>query len=179
VASADLIVTGELGGITQQTTFAGYDSYGNLIPVVTVTDQVPLSISTPVPTRHPPLEIPITDQELVNVDQVIRDCDEVIGEATVEVRSLANPPATQVIATDEASEYPFGQEGDYRLFFLSKNPDGETYSVRYGPCGRLAVDDTEATCSDGDRTQLAFMEGVSVANFVHAVETESASQACP
>jgi len=175
VAVSDIIVEAEVGPTAYRTVFAGYNAQGTLIVPSSPT---PPSISA---TALPAFQMPLTDYTINDVANTIRDCDGVVATpGALRVRMIGDPPSgASAIATDNASEYPIGQENDARLFFLSKNPDNSTYGLYFGPCSRVAFDWGVVTCSDGLRRQLSFMEDVTVEEFTDAVATEVAQQSCP
>jgi hypothetical protein len=173
VASADVIVNAHVGSLAYQTLMAGYNSEGTLIPASTATGSY-------MATAGPALALAIADYVIEDFDKVIRDCSGLAATpGAVSLRMPGDPPTgTAEVGTDTASAYPMGSTGNRFLFFFSRNPDG-TYGLRYGPCSRLAVDGAEVTCSNGDRTQLPFMENLSVAEFMDEVEDGSTEQGCP
>jgi hypothetical protein len=175
VASSHVIVKAEVGPTAYRTMFAGYNAQGTLIPPATETPQ---SVNA---TTLPPYRFPITDYTINDVVVTLRDCDGIVATpGALKVRMLGDPPSgANPVATDNASDYPIGQENDYRLFFLTRNPDNTTYGLRHGPCSRLTLDGAEVTCSDGARTQLPFMQGLTVQQFTDTIATEVARQNCP
>ena len=56
--------------------------------------------------------------------------------------------------------------GDSRLFVLSKNPDGATYGLQFGPYSRFKVDSNVVVYSDLAHSEVKFARGISPADFI-------------
>lgn len=164
VASADIIVIGELDSIVKSSTFTGYNAYGTAIPVPTWTT----TIIQPTHTPRPYNAVPFTDF-FIDDSEIIKDDAPSNPLILRRLRSLLSN-ATQV-AVDIVSDYPMGQVGEEYLFFLNTNPDS-TYGLRHGPWDRLIISGEEVTYSDGDQTPVPFASGMTPSEFVQAVRDE-------
>jgi hypothetical protein len=163
----DIIVVAELGQVKSQLAFFGYNSQGTMVSPATVAPAAQGATSVP------PRSLPLTDYYVDSITDVILDDGTIQAEEDVILRMPGLTPAAGTPRSlDSASWYPMGETGDYRMFFLHALPDGAAYSLRHGPCSRVRMDETFVTCSDGDKTTLPFMEGVTPAEFVTMVEDE-------
>jgi hypothetical protein len=163
----DIIVVAELGPVQGTLAFFGYNSQGTMIPPMTVT-----STGTGA-TDAPPLSLPLTDFLIDPISEVILDDGTIGAEDDVILRMPGLIPPTGAPQTrDDASWYPMGHEGDFRMFFLDLLPDGAAYSLRHGPCSRVIMDEAYVHCSDGDKTTLPFMDGLTPSEFIDLVREE-------
>lgn len=142
VKSAHVIVVGRVGPVVREGRFLGYGERGRL------------KVAPP-SRNHPDLNWPYVDQR-IEVDRVLSDDGRVASGKPLILRMPGFTTATdaETARWDAASEYPLSRWGDRRLFFLTQNPDGETYGLRFGSLSRLVIDGRVVTSSDGDRSPL-------------------------
>lgn len=142
VRSADLIVIGTVGPIVNEGVFEGYDRDGNLIQ----------------PDNFDVNNLSIHDTALPFVDYII-DVQEILkgnGTSALDKPIILRMPGKRTGEIVVSAEYPMSVSGDHHIFFLSQNPDGQSYGLYYGARSRLVVDERIVTYSDGRRTPVTF-----------------------
>lgn len=143
VNHADLIIIGTITTITQEGYFQGYDENGNFKPAAhfAYSEEAPVNPN-----------IPFVDYA-INVEQVI------LNDGTIKINQPVIVRATGINVNNEKQNKPqneLASLGERRLFFLSQNPDGETYGPYYGAFGRLIIDGDIVTFSDINQTPVVF-----------------------
>lgn len=145
-SSSNVIVVGKVGPVVAQGTFGGYDEKGNMIGT---------------PTQDIP-PVGYVDYE-VKVESVMKDDGTLVNNKRLILRMNADRGSKPI----DAEEYfPASATGDHHLFFLTMNPDKQTYGFHYGPWSRLMIDGQTISYSDGKRSEVKFAKGVKPADFV-------------
>lgn len=156
--------------------------HSSLIVVASYQDIVALGtevLVTPDPTptlggvaafTPPPLQVAgVVGTNLV-VSSVIKSNGNVSPSQSIAYRVYGAIPASPTeIAIDLSAGFPhiWPVDTDFLVFLDGESP----YYLPYGACGRILLEN-DISCSDGDRTVLPFMTGLSAQEFIDAVEDE-------
>ena len=110
----------------------------------------------------------------VTVETVIKNSGSISPSQSIWFHILGLVPgSTSPAVQDAESAFPkLWPQGTDFLMFLDALPGTSDYYLPYGACGRLLLDGDTAACSDGARTVLPFMTGLSGEEFIEAVEDE-------
>jgi hypothetical protein len=163
VKSSDVIVVGTIGQVVQQGYFAGYDETTGAVLIRNPLASKPVLLAGPTSTPDPSL--PYTDFEIL-IEKGIRDDGRIRSGKPLVLRMLGRPTD----GADPDSPYPMSKTGDRHLFFLTRNPDKESYGLVYGPYSRLNITGPVVTASDGKRDSLPFAQDLSPSKFMSLVE---------
>lgn len=136
---ADVIIIGAVASVVAQGSFAGYDEGGNLLH-----------------TTDPNLahaDLAFTDYAMT-VEQVLLDDGALQAGKPLVVRIVEQSTNAAQPSARQTPYLPLSSIGDRHLWLLSRNPDQQTYGLRYGPWSRLVVDGPIVVLSDGQQTPV-------------------------
>jgi hypothetical protein len=140
---------------------------------VEATDQPTVTFATALPSGGPADEMPLVHTEFV-VDEVLKgDGDVEVNDHVYEGSSARVPVGLSETSEDAASGYPVLWPVDTEfILFLNREEGSTVYYTPWGTCGRVLTDGESVTCSDGDRTVLDFMTGLSREDYIEAIVEE-------
>lgn len=150
VSKSDVIVIGTIKSVVDEGTMGSYNEADN------ARNNKP---DDPVSSA-----LPITDFE-IEVERVILDDGSISSGQPLVLRIIGEADVEQRFPT--ILRMP--QVGDYRLFTLSKNPDGKTYGL-YGWWSDFVIDGDKVTYADDLRTPIGFTDQVKLAGFILELE---------
>lgn len=153
VKDTDVILIGTLGQVVNRATFAGYDAAGTM--------KHANELNLPADA-----EIPVFDYE-VRVERILKPHEAIDHDQPIILRMMMEGNASKDYSQ---WDYPPSLPSERRLFFLSLNPDGKTYGLKYGPASRIIIDGATVKRSDGKRSSVPEKETSSPAEFIGDVE---------
>ena len=156
VQKADVIVVGRVGQVVRQGEFAGYAADGTLIRPESADPRI----------RNPAL--PFYDLE-IKVERIIKDDGVIRSGKPLLLRMSGVRTAAQINPQDD---FPMSSPGDRHLFFLSRNPDNETYGLYFGAWSRLNIDGPIVTASDGGHSTIPFIGRTAPSDFIDQLESK-------
>ena len=108
------------------------------------------------------------------VDEVLKDNGDVEINDHVSYRIFGTlPVGSSEESDDAASKFPILWPLDTEFILFMDREEGKAhYYIPWSECGRVLTDGESVTCSDGDRSALGFMDGLSREDFIEAVVEE-------